>query len=306
MIPATMGQRTDTFALRCHWRYKQTMYGHTQQMQRAFSRWHLTAGGSAFRTRTSLLQPVFFQGMPAMLKIAECEEERRGAAVIHWWNGEGAVRVLAYADEALLLERIEGKTLRQTMYKGHEPAASRVLDAEASRVLCHVAARLHAHSGPYLPEMMPLPQCFAALAPAAAKQGGILQEAAVLAKALLNTPQDVTALHGDLHHDNILDGGKRGWLAIDPKGLLGERGFDYANLFCNPDYATAMSPGRLERHVDIVCAAAQLEPQRLLAWITAWAGLSAAWHIEDDEAPDTALAVANAAFHALGNGSLYL
>jgi streptomycin 6-kinase len=34
-------------------------------------------------------------------------------------------------------------------------------------------------------------------------------------------------------HD-VPDFGARGWLAIDPKGLYGERGFDYANIFCNP------------------------------------------------------------------------
>jgi streptomycin 6-kinase len=36
-------------------------------------------------------------------------------------------------------------------------------------------------------------------------------------------------------------------LAIDPKRLVGERGFDYANIFCNPDRHTATSPQRLSR-----------------------------------------------------------
>jgi hypothetical protein len=49
-------------------------------------------------------------------------------------------------------------------------------------------------------------------------------------------------LHGDIHHDNILDFGRRGWLAIDPKRLFGERGFDYANLFCNPDLSDPSHP----------------------------------------------------------------
>lgn len=275
-----------------------------QQVQRAFSRWQLTADGDAFKTQTSILQPVSFGGVPAMLKIAECEEERRGGAVMRWWNGGGAARVLAYSREALLLERIEGTTLRQTAYEGHDISVDSAPDDAASRVLCQVAACLHMPRRQPLPELLPLPQWFATLAPAAKTHGGIIQKAADLADALLNTPQDITVLHGDLHHDNILDGGARGWLAIDPKGLLGERGFDFANLFCNPDYATATSFGRLERQIEIVCAAAQLEAPRLLAWITAWAGLSAVWHINDGETPDTALAVADAAFHALGSGSL--
>jgi hypothetical protein len=46
--------------------------------------------------------------------------------------------------------------------------------------------------------------------------------------------RDVVVLHGDMHHENILKFSSRGWLAIDPKGLVGERGFDYANIFCKP------------------------------------------------------------------------
>jgi len=41
--------------------------------------------------------------------------------------------------------------------------------------------------------------------------------------------------------------GPRGWLAIDPKGLCGERGFDFVNIFCNPDFALATAP-------DVSCA----------------------------------------------------
>ena len=104
----------------------------------------------------------------------------------------------------------------------------------------------------------------------------------------------MTALHGDIHHDNILDFGARGWLAIDPKGLLGERSFDYANIFCNPrDIATA--PGRISRQASIVAEAAGLERPRLLQWVLAYAGLSAAWLLNDGEDAALPLAVAEAA-----------
>jgi streptomycin 6-kinase len=59
---------------------------------------------------------------------------------------------------------------------------------------------------------------------------------------LLAEPREVGVLHGDLHHGNVLDFGVRGWLAIDPKGLLGERGFDFANIFTNP--ISQIRPGR--------------------------------------------------------------
>jgi len=89
------------------------------------------------------------------------------------------------------------------------------------------------------------------------------------------------------------------WLAIDPKGLLGERGFDFANIFCNPDGPIATAPGRLKRQIDVVASAAALEHRRLLKWVLAYAGLSAAWSLGEGERPNLALAVAAQAAAAL-------
>ena len=62
------------------------------------------------------------------------------------------------------------------------------------------------------------------------------------ANDLLSPPQDIVVLHGDLRHGNILNFGQRGWLAIDPKHIAGGRGFDFANMFCNPDREMALQP----------------------------------------------------------------
>ncbi|MGI4800357.1 MAG: aminoglycoside phosphotransferase family protein [Janthinobacterium lividum] len=64
---------------------------------------------------------------------------------------------------------------------------------------------------------------FRDLAPAAARQGGIMRRSAAAAQSLLGAPGDVAVLHGDLHHDDVLDFGDRGWLAIDPEGPIGKR-----------------------------------------------------------------------------------
>jgi streptomycin 6-kinase len=149
-----------------------------------------------------------------------------------------------------------------------------------------------------------LARWFEALEPAARHRGvpsgGILSQAAATARALLAEPRDVVVLHGDLHHGNVLDFGPRGWLAIDPKRLLGERGFDFANIFCNPDPAIATAPGRLARQATVVAEAAGLERKQLLKWILAWAGLSAVWFLEDGVKPELDLTVAEiaAAAHA--------
>ena len=84
-------------------------------------------------------------------------------------------------------------------------------------------------------------------------------------------------------------------LAIDPKGLICERVFDFANIFCNPDFETATQPGRLARQATIVAEAAGPDRQRLLQWILAYAGLSAAWIIGDGDDPALPHAIAEAA-----------
>lgn len=227
-----------------------------------------------------------------MLKVPLIAEERRGGLLMAWWDGDGAARVLAQDEDALLLERATGPTYLANM-------ARNGVDDEATRILCAVVARLHARRDRPPPELIPLSRWFEPLEPAAAAQGGIFRSAATIARELLGAPQDVVVLHGDIHHGNVLDFGPRGWLAIDPKGLVGERGFDYANIFCNPDARTATSTGRLSRQASVVAEAAALDRVRLLQWIVAWAGLSAVWMLEDGEEPDSRFAVASLALAEL-------
>ena len=256
--------------------------------------WQLTPDGDLMATRSSRLLPVRCRdGTAAMLKIAIEEEERQGAALMAWWEGAGAARVLEREGDALLLERALGRSSLAAKARSER-------DDEATRIISAVAARLHAPRPQPVPSLVPLSLWFRDLEPAAARHGGVLLRASTTARELLAAPQEITVLHGDLHHGNILDFGPRGWLAIDPKGLLGERGFDFANIFCNPDPAVATAPGRLKRQVEIVAEAAGLERSRLLKWILAYAGLSAAWTLGEGKRPDIALAVAQSVTTELG------
>ena len=248
-------------------------------------RWQLEPDGEPISTATSRLLPVRHDGMPAMLKVATESEERRGADTMTWWDGEGAAHVLAHEDDTLLMERAEGPTSLVEMALGGR-------DDEATRIMCQVAARLHApRMRPLPPSLVPLPEWFAALDPAAARYRGILEQAAATARHLFAAPRDIVVLHGDIHHGNILDFGSQGWLAIDPKGLLGERTFDFVNILRNPDAQVALTPGRFSRQVTVVADAAGLDRTRLLQWTLAFTGLSAAWILGDGDQPDVDLAV---------------
>ena len=163
-----------------------------------------------------------------------------------------------------------------------------------------MAARLHAPRPKPLPELVPLAHWFRELESAAASQGGILVRCAATVRSLLAEPREVAVLHGDLHHGNVLDFGARGWLAIDPKRLVGERGFDFANIFTNPDLddptrPVATKPDRFARRLEVVTEGASLERERLLRWILAWTGLSAAWFLGDGDSAAIDLRVAELA-----------
>lgn len=259
-------------------------------------RWGLTPDGEPFETRycKNWLIPVRQGDAPAMLKIATSEHEMAGARLMAWWDGDGAPRVLAIDGEALLLERVPaGRSLADLAHNGG--------DDEAMRILCAVGDRLHAPRARPLPEgLFPLASWFRALAPAAATHGGILNISLAAAQALLADPRDIVVLHGDLHHNNVLDGGERGWLVIDPKGVLGERTYEYATTLCNPDEALALAPGRLAHQAGVIAQAARLERERLLRWTLAHAGVSAAWCMADGFDPSPALALAEIARAELG------
>jgi streptomycin 6-kinase len=261
---------------------------------RFIEKWALLPDGEPILTRSSRLLPVRWRGLPAMLKIVVEPEERLGGLLMRYWDGQGAARVHAHEDDATLLERAEGKRSLLTL-------AMNAADGEASRIICKTVRILHEPRDTPYTELMPLDLWFRALEPAAQSNGGILHASAAIAKALLAAPREITALHGDIHHSNILDFENRGWLAIDPKGVLGERGYDYANLFCNPDLPTTQDPDRRRQQLPIVARESGLAPERLLRWIVAYAGLSAAWFMEDGGDPGPTLRVAEIAAAELAN-----
>lgn len=247
------------------------------------SRWDLIADGVPIRTHGSRLLPVRKAGEPAMLKLSEIEDERQGYRLLEYWDGGGAARLLARNDDgsAMLLERATGLRSLSAM-------ARNGADDEATVILCDAIAVLQKPRGKLPAGLIQLETWFRELFPMATSRGGALARSATEAAALLAAQQEIMPLHADLHHDNVLDFEGRGWLAIDPKCVIGDRAFEYTILFCDPDLAdpeppVAIAPGRFERRLEIVLAKSGLERRRLLRWIVAWCGLSAAWFLSDDD-----------------------
>ena len=84
--------------------------------------------------------------------------------------------------------------------------------------------------------------------------------------------------HGDLHHWYILSATRRPWLALDPKGVIGEREYEIGALLRHPnlDHFNRLDLKRLQaRRIDILAETLELDRQRMMGWGLAQAILSA-------------------------------
>lgn len=100
---------------------------------------------------------------------------------------------------------------------------------------------------------------------------------------LLSTTTDPQLLHGDLHHDNILSATRAPWLIIDPKGIVGDPGYDLGAFLYNPIHSLLELPDPayvIARRVDQLAEGLGMERARVRGWGIAQAVLSACWSVE--------------------------
>jgi streptomycin 6-kinase len=261
--------------------------------RKAFAVWDLQPDGEAFSTLTSRLYPVLARGRAAMLKVSTSLDERNGAAAMAWFAGQGAVEVLEREGDALLMARADGADALVDMVRGGD-------DDGATRIICSVVKALHARRpAPPPADLTPLTRRFRALFRTAEEAGADEHyvAAAALARRLLAEPRDEVVLHGDIHHQNILRDPIQGWVAIDPKGLIGESTFDYANTLENPvdRCDLVVAPGRLRRQAEVIAEETGIELRRLLEFTFAFGALSECWGVEDGNATGHALVVSKIA-----------
>lgn len=248
----------------------------------AIARWALTSPSVVTETATSVIYRATAAHGPAALKLLKPgagDDEARGGAMLEWFGGHGAARVFGLAPDAVLMEWLDGETLGDVARAGRDDAAT--------LVLADVVERLHARRDATPPELTPLRRRFASLFRLGLdawpdETRPLVARATAIAADLLDADAPATPLHGDIHHDNILHSGDR-WLAIDPKGLIGDAAYDYANSFQNPERADALvlDAGRIARHAAALAERTAIPRRHLLAWAVAHTALSGAWNIED-------------------------
>lgn len=163
---------------------------------------------------------------PIILKLGlDNEALTREAFALKCFAGCGAVKVLAEDEGMLLLERaIPGISL-----KSYFPNQ----EHKSIEIACGVMKKLHQASIPEGHNFPHIKDWLTALDKDWNIPKHYLQKARKLRDELLQTSKPDVLLHGDLHHDNILQNGKN-WLVIDPKGVIGESAYEVAAFITNP------------------------------------------------------------------------
>jgi streptomycin 6-kinase len=239
--------------------------------------WNLSNPQLLTQTATSHIYTVTHGTETVILKVLSASEteEQTGALALRYFDGRGAVRLLRYDEGAHLLEYAAGDELVTLVERGE--------DENATRVIAQVIKQLHSIPQDAPPDgLFVLDRWFGALfAKAAAdRQAGsesIYVRSAALTERLLADQREVRVLHGDIHHRNIRQS-SRGWLAFDPKGVVGERTYDCANTLCNPVMPKLVhNETRLLTNAAILADALALDLSRVLAFTYAYACLNASW-----------------------------
>lgn len=104
-----------------------------------------------------------------------------------------------------------------------------------------------------------------------------------LLRELLAEPQSPRLLHADFHQFNVLEAKGRTWCAIDPKGAVGDIGFELGPLLRNLLLKTDRPHQRLTLRVRRVATELAQSPQWVLRWGFVHCVLSTLWLVEGEQ-----------------------
>ncbi|GAA1247477.1 MULTISPECIES: aminoglycoside phosphotransferase family protein [Streptomyces] len=239
-------------------------------------RWDLRVDGPAMHGMAALVLPVVRgDGTPAAVKFQILDEETEGEPVaLRVWDGDGAVRLLDHdaATGTMLLERLDpGRMLDSVedsrkavlviaellarLTSGPAPDGMRRLSDIAAGMLAQMPSALAAVPGPA--DRALLADCAAAVREVAGEAGDRL-------------------LHWDLHFENVLAAEREPWLAIDPKPLAGDPGFDL-----KPAIDNRFDADEVVWRFDAMSGVLGLDRERARAWTLGRVLQDSLWEIED-------------------------
>jgi len=231
-------------------------------------------------TEGSVLGFGLSNGNRVVLKVSSLSDEKNSGTVLEAFQGAGIVRVHKSDHGAVLLERLDPATeLVELVRSGRDDEATHILASTIGLMANH-------EPPPGCPTLFDWARAFDRYI--GEHSGGpislqLVREAESVYRNLALSQRQTMLLHGDLHHYNVLFDSSRGWIAIDPKGVVGELEYELGTIIRNPvelpDFY--ISRAIVERRLKQLTDALRLDYDRALRWSFAQAVLSAIWGLED-------------------------
>ena len=158
-------------------------------------------------------------------------DEWRVGETLEALGGRGTVRVLAHVPGAVLLERLSpGTSLVSLVLENRDDEATEII----AGVIQHMSRPREPASSP--PTVQDWGGAFARYVAGGDTQVplALVERARHIYTDLCGSQRQPRLLHGDLQHDNVLFDSGRGWVAIDPKGVVGEVEYEIGAALRNP------------------------------------------------------------------------
>jgi len=248
-------------------------------------RWRLRLDGPAASGAVALVLPVVCDdGTRAVLKLQPVDDETVGeATALRCWDARGAVRLLEsdQGSGSMVLDRLDASRSLATVRD----------DLAAVQLIAALLTRLNAVPAPA--GMRRLDDIVSAMLedvptslPRVQDPGErqLLEVCAVRVRELLGEPVDTCLLHWDLHYDNVLASAdpEQPWLAIDPKPLSGDAGFELLPALWNrwgEVTATTDVTRAVRRRFDLMTEVMGLDRERSATWTLGRVLQNALWDL---------------------------
>lgn len=246
--------------------------------------WSLMVENPFANLSYNFVAPCICENGNAVLKIAlplNNPEIQNEARFLQTTNGKGAVRLLKAEEicRAILLERaMPGANLKEVFHKNSEKAVEVAI--ETMRKILREA--------PPNSMFLRLDDWFYNFFTKAQNTNFPFQfqkKARAFYEELSSNSKNKFLIHGDLHHENILSATREPFLAIDPKGMVGDIGYEISVFLNNHLWWLVGEPDlreKLNTAVRLFSEAFAIEPNHLRKWAYAQIILSAWWTFDEN------------------------
>lgn len=218
-------------------------------------------------------------------------DEWYSGEILEAFDGNGVARVFEQVPGAVLLERLTpGNSLAEVSLNGRDEEATAILAGVIERMSTRASSTSQLEMPQECATIEDWARGFERYVATGDQQIPIDLVAAGqrVYSSLCASQRRPRLLHGDLQHYNVLFDSDRGWVAIDPKGVVGEVEYEIGAVLRNPHARPDLFLSRsiIERRLNQFTSRLNLDHERALAWGFAQAVLSAIWEIEDGFAVD--------------------